>query len=75
MKPLLIYHDMVNFSWNAFLPYLTPWFDIQQFDQHNLPNRSNAVIVMPYFGASTWTIDLQRQGYRVAVDNLFEPKS
>ena len=73
MKPRLLFCEPVSLTFDEFLPYLQPWFDVQQYDEDNIPDASNTVVVIPYFGAGTWAFDLQQQGYRVAIDNLFEP--
>ena len=51
------------------------YFKLEQYDADRVYDPADVLLVIPFFGADNWAFDLQAQGFRVVVDNLWEPTS
>lgn len=77
MKPTLLYSE--SHKSNLFYDYcdwlLKDYFDLEIYDQTKTYDIRKTVVVIRYVGAEQWAFDLQQQGFKIVVDNLWEPYS
>jgi hypothetical protein len=70
--PLVLHpSEFTSFNSNYLQPLLNEYFQISVFDE-NKKYDNRTIFVTSLFGNKDWAHDLKNNGYRVAVDNLWE---
>jgi hypothetical protein len=52
-----------------------PHFNLEKYNPGQEYDLADTLVVIPFCGAGEWAFDLHDQGFRIAVDNLWEPTS
>jgi hypothetical protein len=74
MKTLL-YDNHTSLALDCCADLTQQYFKVEQYDAGRVYDPADTLVVIPFFGAGDWAFDLHAQGFRVAVDNLWEPTS
>jgi len=72
-RPLLLSHAPAS-PVNPMVRYLfEKYFDVEEYCSDKNYNLASTLIVVPCWHAADWCHRLHQQGFRVAIDNLWEP--
>jgi len=74
MKTLL-YNDPSSLTAECCADLVRRYFKIEQYDAGRTYDPADTLIMIRFFGADDWAFDMHARGYRVVVDNLWEPTS
>lgn len=74
MKTLL-FADHTSLSMHCCAHLTQQYFKLEQYDAGREYDPADVLVVIPFFGAGEWAFDLHARGFRIAVDNLWEPTS
>jgi len=72
-RPLLLSHAPAS-PMNPIVRYLfEKYFDVEEYQEDQQYDSANTLIVVPNWNAQPWCRRLHEQGFRVIIDNLWEP--
>jgi hypothetical protein len=74
MKTLL-YKDLNSLATEFSADLTRQYFKLEQYDASCVYDPADTLVVIPYVNAGDWAFDLHARGFRVVVDNLWEPTS
>jgi hypothetical protein len=74
MKTLL-YHEPVSVAIDCYRDLVEPHFNLEKYNPGQEYDPADTLVVIPFCGAGEWAFDLHDRGFRIAVDNLWEPTS
>ena len=71
-RPLLLSHTPAS-PMNPVVRYLfEEYFDVEEYQQDRQYDLASTLIVVPNWNADPWCYQLHKQGFQVAIDNLWE---